>query len=134
VTAMLDQLRATVSTDAPLAPRDNAMIDVASAWVEWDGGAYGRVSIFARQALDAVPGDPDATLLLAYVDDNAHRDPSGRLGAIRDQSIEARGWLAAIGPTPLDAAGCGAARAYLLAAPHGRFAEELGRRAEPCAP
>lgn len=133
VEAMLDQLRATVSTEAPLTPRDAAMIAVASAWVEWEGAAYGRVSIFARQALDAVPNDPDATLLLAAVDENAHRDPSERLRAIADQSIEARGWLAAIAGTPLDAAGCTDARAYLVAAPSGRFADELTRRAASCA-
>lgn len=132
VTAMLDQLRATVSTDSPLAPRDNAMIDVASAWVEWEGGAYGRVSIFARQALDAVPGDPDATILLANVDENAHRDPSERLRTIASTSIEARGWLATLAATPLDEAGCVDARAYLVAAPRGRFADALGARVVTC--
>jgi tetratricopeptide (TPR) repeat protein len=134
VQAMLDQLRATVSAQAPLSARDLAMIAVASAWVEWDGAAYGRVSIFARQALDAVPDDPDATLLLAYVDDNAHRDPSQRLRALRDRSIEARGWLASLAATPLDTAGCADARAYLLAAPAGRFAEALGARVAGCPP
>lgn len=132
VEAMLDQLRGTVSADTPLLPRDAAMIAVASAWVEWEGDAMGRVSIFARQALDAVADDPDATLLLAYVDDNAHRDPSERLRAIREHSIEARGWLASLAATPLDAAGCADARAYLAAAPSGRFAAELGRRVTPC--
>ncbi len=134
VQAMLDQLRATVSTNSPLAPRDTALIAVASAWVEWEGDAYGRVSIFARQALDAVPDDVDATLLLAYVDENAHRDPSERLRAIHDRSIEARGWLATIAAPPIEAAACVDARAYLRAAPAGRFAEELGRRVGTCAP
>ncbi len=132
VQAMLDQLHATVSSESPLSPRDNAMIAVASAWMEWEGGAYGRVSIFARQALDGVPDDPDATLLLAYVDENAHRDPTERLRAIHDTSIEARGWLATLASTPLDAAGCTDARAYLTAAPAGHFAEELGRRVTTC--
>lgn len=134
VEAMLDQLRATVSAQAPLTPHDVARIAVASAWVEWDGGAYGRVSIFARQALDAVPDDPDATLLLAYLDENAHRDPSERLRTLRDRSLEARGWLASIATLPLDASGCADARAYLLAAPAGRFADELGRRTTACPP
>lgn len=134
VEAMLDQLRATVSSSSPLRPADLARIADASAWVEWDGGAYGRVSIFARQALDAVPEDVEATLLLAYVEDNAHRDPSERLRTIADRSIEARGWLAALATTPLDPAHCTDARAYLLAAPAGRFAEELGRRVGDCPP
>lgn len=133
VQAMLDQLRGTVSTESPLTPRDTAMMAVASAWVEWDADAYGRVTIFARQAIDAVPDDPDATLLLAYVDENAHRDPSERLRVIHDASIEARGWLASLARAPLDAAGCTDARAYLAAAPSGRFAAELGRRVASCA-
>ncbi len=133
VEAMLDQLRATVSTEAPLTPRDTAMIAVASAWVEWEGDANGRATIFARQALDAVPNDPDATLLLATIDENAHRDPTPRLSAIRDHSIEARGWLAARAATPLDHDGCEDARAYLAAAPEGRFAAELAARVAACA-
>lgn len=133
VEAMLDQLRATVSAEAPLTARDTAMIAVASAWVEWEGDANGRAMIFARQALDAVPNDPDAALLLATIDENAHRDPTPRLEAIRDQSIEARGWLAARASTPLDARACTDARAYLAAAPEGRFATELTARVAGCA-
>ncbi|MFO0683558.1 MAG: hypothetical protein U0234_15985 [Sandaracinus sp.] len=133
VEAMLDQLRATVSVEQPLTPRDTAMIAVASGWVEWEGDANGRATIFARQALDAVPNDPDATLLLATIDESTHRDPSPRLEAIREQSIEARGWLAARASTPLDAQGCSDARAYLAAAPDGRFAAELAARITACA-
>jgi predicted Zn-dependent protease len=134
VEAMLNQLRATVTTDAPLTPRDQAMVAVASGWVQWSVPAYGDATILARQALAAMPDDADATLLLAYVDENAHRDPSERLHAIHDESIEARGWLAALAATPLDAPTCADARAYVLAAPAGRFAEALSSRVTSCAP
>jgi tetratricopeptide (TPR) repeat protein len=129
VEAMLDQIRGS-ATDAPLTPRDQALMSVASAWVQWHDEAYGRASIFARQALDAVPDDRDATLLLAYLDENAHRDPTPHLLPIRDRSIEARGWLATLGE--MDAGKCVDARGYLEAAPEGRFAEALRARAATC--
>jgi Flp pilus assembly protein TadD len=129
----LDQLRNAATAEAPLTPRDQAMVNVATAWVQWYDDAYGRVGIFARQALDAVPSDVDATLVLAYVDEQAHRDPTPRLTTIRDQSIEARGWLVSLTTGALDAAGCADARAYLRAAPEGRFAHDLSARVTGCA-
>lgn len=129
VEAMLDQIRSS-ATDTPLTPRDQALMSVASAWVQWHDEAYGRATIFARQALDAVPDDRDATLLLAYLDENAHRDPTEHLVAIRDRSIEARGWLASLGE--MDAAKCVDARGYLEAAPEGRLAATLRTRIASC--
>lgn len=130
----IDMLRVGTSTD-PLTPTEEAYATLARAWMEWHNEAFGRASIFARQAIDRDPTNQEAMLLLGYVDVLQRRDAFERMRAASSGSLEAVGWLATRteGGDASDAASrCERLGRYLLGAPEGRHAAEARRLAAAC--
>jgi len=119
----IDMLHVGTSTE-PLTPTEEAYADLARAWMEWHNEAFGRASIFARQAFDRDPTNAEAMLLLGYVEALQRRDATERMQGAAASSLEAVGWLA----THVEDAGrCEGANRYLRGAPEGRYAADARR-------
>lgn len=128
----IDMLRVGTAAD-PLAPREEALAALASAWSEWHEQAYGRASILARQALARDPGNDEVELLLAYADARERREPTERMRAASASSLEALGWLATHEAAIAAASErCDALRRYLAGAPEGRYAADARRALSSC--
>lgn len=119
----IDMLRVGTSTD-PLTPGEEALADLAKAWIEWHNEAYGRAGIFARQALDRDPTSTEALLLLGNLDSLQRRDATERMRAASASSLEAVGWL---GTHVEGADRCAQLERYLRGAPQGRHAADARR-------
>lgn len=115
----------------PLTPQEEALVWLSRAWMEWHAEAYGRTSIFARQALDRDAASAEALLLLSYVEHLQRRTADDRLTGIKDRSLEAAGWLAT---TATGDEACTLGRLYLAGAPTGRYASQLRTIVARCAP
>ncbi|MBX7191855.1 MAG: hypothetical protein K1X94_07345 [Sandaracinaceae bacterium] len=124
----IDMLHVGTSTE-PLTPTEEAYADLARAWMEWHNEAFGRASIFARQALDRDPQNAEAMLLLGYVDALQRRDATERMRGASATSLEAVGWLAL---HTEGAARCAGLARYLLGAPAGRYAPDATRAQAGC--
>ncbi|GAB4201029.1 MAG: hypothetical protein OHK0013_12620 [Sandaracinaceae bacterium] len=119
----IDMMRVGTSTD-PLSPSEEALADLAKAWIEWHNEAFGRAGIFARQALERDPASAEAMLLLGHLDSLQRRDAAERMQAAAPRSLEAVGWLATHVEGPER---CGRIERYLRGAPEGRYAQEARR-------
>lgn len=119
----IDMLHVGTSTE-PLTPAEEAYADLARAWMEWHNEAFGRASIFARQAFDHDPENAEAMLLLGYVEALQRRDATERMRGAAATSLEAVGWLA----THIeDGTRCDGLMRYLAGAPEGRYAADARR-------
>ncbi len=126
----IDMLHVGTST-APLTPTEEAYAALSRAWMEWHNEAFGRASIFARQALDTDPTNAEAMLLLAYVDALQRRDATERMRGATGTSLEALGWIAL---HTEGAARCDGLAHYLRGAPEGRYGQDARRAQSGCTP
>jgi tetratricopeptide (TPR) repeat protein len=124
----IDMLHVGTSTE-PLTATEEAYADLARAWMEWHNEAFGRASIFARQAIDRDATNAEALLLLGYVDALQRRDATERMRAASPTSLEAVGWVAI---HTEGEARCEGLRRYLRGAPEGRYAQDARRAATGC--
>ncbi|MFN7701079.1 MAG: tetratricopeptide repeat protein [Deltaproteobacteria bacterium] len=124
----IDMLRVGTSTD-PLTNTEEAYAVLARAWMEWHNEAYGRASIFARQALEQDATNAEAMLLLGHVEALQRRDATERMRAAAVTSLEATGWMAL---HTEGEARCEGLRRYLRGAPSGRYAAEASRSLAGC--
>ena len=124
----IDMLHVGTST-APLTPTEEAYADLSRAWMEWHNEAFGRASIFARQALDRDPSNAEAMLLLGYVDALQRRDATERMRGAMPTSLEAVGWIALHTEGEARCEGLGR---YVRGAPEGRYGQDVRRAQAGC--